>query len=78
MSPRHVHEERWSLMSKKSKELTRDQVIDKAVEELMDVIDHHKLSSSDVPRLDSIDLLKGIIGACRMRVETIQQEMAND
>lgn len=51
--------------------------IDKATEELMQVIDKHPLSGSDVPQSQTLDLLRALRCAIDMRIETIQQEMAN-
>lgn len=53
----------------------RAQLIEGAVEELMEVIDAHHYSSSNVAQADTVAVLEGIISACRDRAEIIKLEM---
>lgn len=66
------------MTNKHKKVRTAEHEVDIATEELMDVIDTHRLSTTDVPKAQTLDLLRALRSAIDMRIETIRQEMAND
>lgn len=48
--------------------------IEEGVEEIMEAIDEHHLSSSDAPRTTSIAFLKALISSINVRITAIKEE----